>query len=427
MLRALRILPLVVFIAAAQAQDPAATARKALDAVLAGRYSEFLQASTSDVQKDLPEASLAKIADTLKAHGAVQSVGQAQAQKNGPNTAVVIPVKFASRSVNFRFIVNSSGLIAGFFVLPGEIAWQRPAYSKPDTFTERAVTVGDGEWKLPGTLTVPNGAGPFPAVVLVHGSGPNDRDETIGATKMFKDLAEGLASRGIVVLRYEKRTKAYASRVAGMKRYTLHEETIEDAVKATALARAQKEVDPKRVFVLGHSLGGYAAPRIAEEDPQLAGLILMAANSRHLEDLVVEQVQSQGGSARALETAKAIQAKVKSLDPGDEDGPAVLGAPVTYWLNLKDYDAPADAAKLTMPMLILQGERDYQVPMTDFNLWKSAVGKRSGVVTKSYPALNHLFVAGEGKSSAAEYAKPGHVAPEVIEDMAGFVTASRAH
>src|SRR5689334_23841112 len=108
MLRALRILPLVVFIAAAQAQDPAATARKALDAVLAGRYAEFLQGSTSDVQKDLPEPSLAKIADTLKAHGAVQSVEQAQVTKNGPNTAVVIPVKFTNRSVNFRFIINSS-------------------------------------------------------------------------------------------------------------------------------------------------------------------------------------------------------------------------------------------------------------------------------------------------------------------------------
>src|SRR5689334_24926073 len=99
MLRALRILPLVVFIAAAQAQDPAATARKALDAVLAGRYSELLQASTSDVQKDLPEASLAKIADTPKAHGAVQSVGQAQAQKTGPNPAVATPAKLARRAV----------------------------------------------------------------------------------------------------------------------------------------------------------------------------------------------------------------------------------------------------------------------------------------------------------------------------------------
>jgi dienelactone hydrolase len=238
---------------------------------------------------------------------------------------------------------------------------------------------------------------------------------------MFKDLAEGLASRGIVVLRYEKRTKQYAGRMASMPRYTLHDETVEDAVKAAALLRTQTGVDPKRVFVIGHSLGGYAAPRIGAEDPQLAGLILMAGNARHVEDLVVDQVQSQGGNAKTMESAKAVQAKVKSLEHGDEDSPAVLNSPVSYWLDLKDYDPVSDAAKIAMPMLILQGDRDFQVTMKDFALWKAGLSKSNGVVMKSYPALNHFFVPGEGKSSTAEYAKPGHVSPEVIEDIAGFV------
>jgi fermentation-respiration switch protein FrsA (DUF1100 family) len=132
-------------------------------------------------------------------------------------------------------------------------------------------------------------------------------------------------------------------------------------------------------------------------------------------------VQTLGGTAKALENAKAIQAKVKSLEPGDEASPAVLNAPPSYWLDLKDYDPVADAAKLAMPMLILQGERDYQVTMKDFELWKSGLARRQGVVMKSCPALNHLFVAGEGKSTSAEYTKPGHVAPEVIEDIAAFV------
>jgi hypothetical protein len=206
-----------------------------------------------------------------------------------------------------------------------------------------------------------------------------------------------------------------------MKMFTLHDEVVEDALKAVALMRTQQGVDPKKVFIIGHSLGGYAAPRIAQEDPTIAGLILLAGNARHLEDLVVDQVETLGGTAKALDNAKAIQAKVKSLEPGDEASPAVLGAPATYWLDLKDYDPVGDAAKLSMPMLILQGERDYQVAMKDFNLWKAGVGKRPGVVMKSYPALNHLFVAGEGKSTSAEYAKSGHVAPEVIDDIANFV------
>ena len=422
MKRALRIFPLLACLLAAQtAQDPAAIARKALDAVLGGRYSEFLQMSSADIQKDLPEPALVKIGEQFKVLGAVQNIGAPQTTKIGPNTAVVIPVKFASRNTNFRFLINSSGVVTQFVQLPGEISWQRPPYSKPDSFTERALTVGEGEWKLPGTLTVPNGSGPFPAVVLVHGSGPNDRDETVGASKMFRDLAEGLGSRGIAVLRYEKRTRVYGPRVAAMTKFTLEDETVADAVKGAALLRSQPFVDGKRVFVLGHSLGGYAAPRIAAEDVRLGGLILMAANARHLEDLVVDQVTSQGGSPKALENAKAIQAKVKSLEPGDEDSPAVMNAPVTYWLDLKEYNPVADAAKLGMPILILQGERDFQVTMADFGMWKAGLGKDKAVTLKSYPALNHIFVAGEGKSTAAEYAKPGHVAPEVIDDIAAFI------
>jgi dienelactone hydrolase len=413
---------LLSFLIAAQpAADPAATARKALDAVLGAKYADFSRMCTAELQKDLPEANLAKIGDQIKTFGAVDKIDNPQTNKIGANTVVVFPVHFAAQNINFRMLINTSGQVSGFFMLPGEMVWKRPEYSKPDAFTERAVTVGEGEWKLPGTLTIPNGSGPFPGVVLVHGSGPNDRDETVGGTKVFKDLAEGLASRGIAVLRYEKRTKLYGPKVASMKTFTLHDETVEDALKAVALMRTQQGVDPKRVFVLGHSLGGYAAPRIGQEDAQIAGLILMAGNARHLEDLVVDQVQSLGGAGKALDNAKAIQAKVKSLEPGDEASPAVLGAPATYWLDLKDYDPVADAAKLGMPMLILQGERDYQVGMKDFEMWKAGVGKSKGVVMKSYPALNHLFVTGEGKSTSAEYAKPGHVAAEVVEDIAAFV------
>jgi fermentation-respiration switch protein FrsA (DUF1100 family) len=122
-----------------------------------------------------------------------------------------------------------------------------------------------------------------------------------------------------------------------------------------------------------------------------------------------------------LDRAKDLQVKVKKLETADEDSPALGGLPVSYWVDLRDYNPAAEAKKLAIPILILQGERDYQVTMTDFGLWKSAVGSAKGVVMKSYPALNHLFVAGEGKSMPAEYAKPGHVAPAVIEDIAKFV------
>jgi fermentation-respiration switch protein FrsA (DUF1100 family) len=132
-------------------------------------------------------------------------------------------------------------------------------------------------------------------------------------------------------------------------------------------------------------------------------------------------LQLVGAAPGAIEQAKEVVAKVKKLEPGDGSGPAILGAPPTYWLDLKGYNPAEKAKTLNLPMLILQGERDYQVSMKDFDLWKAAVGGGKGVVMKSYPALNHLFVAGVGKSLPAEYAKPGHVAVEVVDEIAAFV------
>jgi uncharacterized protein len=421
-IRALSVLPLLsVLLAAQPSPDPTALARKALDHVLAGQYADFLQMSTADVQKSLPEAEMAKLGAMIKTYGALEKIGDPNTLKSGPNSIVVFPARFAAQNINFRIIINASGQVSGFFQLPGGVNWQRPEYSKPDTFKERDVTVGEGEWKLPGTLTVPVGAGPFPAALLIHGSGPNDRDETVGGAKVFKDLAEGLASRGIVVLRYEKRSMQYRARVASIVKLTVQEETVDDAVKAISLLRSLPEVNGSKIFVIGHSLGAYVAPRIAEADGKLAGLVLMAGNVRPLEDLLVEQAEYMGIKGDQLERSKALQAKVKKLEPADEDSPALGGLPVSYWLDLKDYDPAAAAKKLGIPMLILQGERDYQVTMTDFALWKAAVGNSKGVVMKSYPALNHLFVAGAGKSMPAEYGKPGHVAPAVIDDIAKFI------
>jgi uncharacterized protein len=403
------------------APDAAATTRKALDLLMAGRYAELAPLFTAEMQKAYPEPGLAKLGQQIKSFGAMGRVDDPTVQKNGATTIVVYPIHFEKQNLNVRYIVNAQGLINGMFLLPGEAAWQRPAYSKPDTFAERAVTIGADEWKLPGTLTVPNGAGPFPGIVLVHGSGPNDRDETVGGTKIFRDLAEGLASRGIAVLRYEKRTMQYRSKVAGMHGMTVGEESVEDAARAAALLREQKEIDPKRVYVLGHSLGGYVAPRIAEEDGKLAGLILLAANARPLEDLILEQAEYIGVPAKDLEGIRTAVKRVKALEPGDADAPPLLGMPATYLLDLKGYDPVAFAKKLSIPMLVLHGERDFQSTMKDFGMWRTGLAGSRNVVFHSYPALNHFFVAGEGKSTEAEYKKPGHVDAQIIDEIAKWI------
>src|SRR5579872_7397665 len=212
----------------AQSQDSAAIARKAVDLLLAQKYADLEQMITPAYRTANTQTDLGKLGTQISTWGAVEEIGKPSVQEMGPVSIVIIPVKFASRAIDVQMSVNASGQVSAPLLRPGQTPWQPPAYAKTGAFKERAVTIGD-QWKLPGTLTVPVGAGPFPAVVLVHGYGPNDRDETVGGNKMFRDLAEGLASRGIAVLRYEKRTKLFLARMAA-KPYTVDDETVDDAL-----------------------------------------------------------------------------------------------------------------------------------------------------------------------------------------------------
>jgi hypothetical protein len=95
--------------------------------------------------------------------------------------------------------------------------------------------------------------------------------------------------------------------------------------------------------------------------------------------------------------------------------------PAPYWLDLKGYDAPAEAKKLSIPTMVLQGDRDFQVIPKEFDAWKAGLAGRRDAVFKDYPSLNHYFITGQGKSNEQEYHKPGHVAPEAIDDIAKFI------
>lgn len=308
-----------------------------------------------------------------------------------------------------------------------------PAYVDVNLFYEQDVTVGAGEWALPGTLTLPAGPGPFPAVVLVHGSGPNDRDETIGPNKPFRDLAWGLACRGVSVLRYEKRTKQHAARFTAdlLATLTVKEETIDDALLAVACLRGTPDIDPNQVYVLGHSLGGYLLPRIGAADPNIAGLISMAGPMRPLEDLVLEQVAyiaaldgAVSRAEQALLDALAVQAALVKDPNLSIDMPASswpLGVPASYWLDLQGYRPAEDANSLNMPMVFLQGGRDYQVTLVDLEGWRSTLGSREDVEFRVYPDLNHAFIPGTGPCTPAEYDVPGHVAEEVVVDVAAWI------
>jgi hypothetical protein len=189
--------------------------------------------------------------------GPFQTILACQAVERGENYIVTVSCQFEKAPMDIHVVFNQSGQIAGLNYQPAPTAslYNPPAYIHTDAFHETEVTVGNGKWALPATLSMPEGAGPFAAVVLVHGSGPQDRDETIGPNKPFRDLAWGLASQGIIVLRYEKRTKVHAKKFTSemISRITVQEEVIDDALSAVQLLRQTPGIDPGRIYVLGHS------------------------------------------------------------------------------------------------------------------------------------------------------------------------------
>jgi dienelactone hydrolase len=422
---------------ASSSADYEAMARDVIASLAAGQFDKVQAQLAPQDAAALDAAKLgAAWAQITGMAGSYKSAKHAQVSETQGLHVVRMTCDFESATVPATVAFDSNGKIAGLrFGMPQtKTPWTPPDYAHPDSFAEQSVTVGDDPHKLTGTLTLPKGKGPFAAVVLVQGSGPHDQDETIGPNKPFKDLAWGLATDGVAVLRYNKRTFQYPESFKGQ--FTVEQETDEDARAAVALLAARPEIDPKHVYVAGHSLGAMLAPRIAKGDPQVAGIILMAGNTRPLEDLIVEQVKYQVGLAgaptpegqKAIADAEKIAAAMRDPNLKPDQMVSIMGAqvPGSYVLDLRTYNPAETASGLKIPILVMQGARDCQVRMADYEGWKKALAGDPIADFKLYPNLYHLFIPVPASdttalSSPADYDQPGHVAPEVISDAATWI------
>lgn len=408
----------------AHAASPEQTASRLLDHLQADDIAAAEAMFTPELAKDVPQARLQSLWQQL---GGLKSRGPVRVEEQHGISTVLQQLQLGSGPVNVAISVDAQGRVAGLFFQPVQPPVPPPPPVPADaTYRESEVQIDNGKGALPGTLAMPAGKGPFPAVVLVHGSGPQDRNVTIGPNRPFLEVARGLAAQGIAVLRYEKRTRARPQDFSGD--FTVDDEVTDDAVAALALLASTPEIDARHLYVIGHSQGGMVAPRIASRSGKVAGVVLWSAPARSLLDLMPEQHryifnldgQISPEEQAVLDRLDTQIAAARSDQPTDR-ATLPLGLPSHYWRSLEQVNPVADAKALSQPILVLHGGRDFQVIDTDWKLWSQALSGKATL--HRYSQLNHLGIAGEGPSSLEEYRHPGHVDATLINDVARWIKA----
>ena len=407
-------------------EDAARTGERFVQFLIDGKFDDAAAMFDETMRTAMPVDKLRQTWDQLAVtHGPFRSKGEAIVAPYLQNNLVFVHCRFERSRIRTRIVLNGEGRVAGLFFEPDPSAPPvKPKTVVIKPVTEREVTVGRGKWALPATFSTPLD-GPIRAgVVFVHGSGPQDRDASVGPNKPFRDLAWGLGPKGIAALRYEKRTKTYGAKYKG-RPITIDEEVIDDALLALDALRALPEMKNKPVFLIGHSLGAMLAPEIAARDGRLDGVILLAGVARPFEDVIIDQfkylgsLKKKAGAARDLAFIKAKMDALrnKTIDPNEN----LLGAPAGYWYDLCGRDAEVildHARSLECRILVLQGARDYQAKVEDFELFRTALKNHPNAEFKLFRFLNHIFARGRGKAVPGEYGRDTPVDPPVIELIA---------
>lgn len=305
---------------------------------------------------------------------------------------------------------------------------------------EEKIIIGENtQYPLNGLLTLPDDtAKPVPAVVFVHGSGASNMDEKVGKLTPFKDLAQGLARYGIASVRYDKRSFAHGFKMLRDKglEVTVKTETIDDAIMATELLRKDPRIDPERVFIIGHSMGGMLAPRIDAEGGNYAGLIIMAGSPRKLEEIILDQNEAALRSTKGFvnwivkkqvaKFAAMFDGMYKLSDAEAKKKKMGGGTTLYYFKEMGEHAAPAYLSSCEKPILIMQGEKDFQATAEkDFAAYKQLLAGRSNVTFRLYENLSHAFVPsvyGDIMKAKQEYNVEQHISEAVITDIANWIT-----
>ena len=369
----------------------------------------------------------------IKTNGKIVAIEKTEVDTQGCKMVTVTSIKTNNGKFLWYLYFDQAQYIERLEIDTFSDQWfYKPKTTVTSNYSKKEIVVESNPFiKLPGSLFLPNNLKKSPAVILVHGSGPHDRNQSMGKNKIFLDIALDLVQKGIAVLIYDKRTYVYQfNNPFSMDSMDYQTETVEDAVVAFNFLKKQTGVDTNSIFIAGHSQGALCAPLIAEGCKNLKGLILLAAPARSLLEILPEQLDYIASLKRNISETEeanfnALKWHVKNALKPDLNLKSKVSLPFNakpkYWLFDRNYKVCDEAKKLGMPMLLLQGGRDYNVVKKDYDLWLLAMSDKSNFKSVFYDDLDHLFFEGKGMAKPEDVLKPNHVSPKITEKIAEFV------
>lgn len=401
-----------------------------LEEFFSGQFGHFYEEAGEALKTDLPQTQAEQEWSVIFAQArAYRETLSTQAVPRDGKTEVQLITVHARYNLQTTFVYGEHDTVEA-------LSFQlKPLIVIPQSnerWEEIPITLGyDPDKPLNGMLTLPEHVQNPPIAILVHGSGPQGMDSLIGAAdnRPFADLAHGLADRGIASIRYDKRSYVYPEDVTDIETEYLYD--VKDAVR---FAMEEPRVDGDRLYLIGHSQGGMLSPKLAQDNPEFKGLVSLGGTLRRMEDIILEQHETMMAQDTTLteeeknshiSQIKEELQQVSGLSPESPDDrkELLLGYPVSYWISLNAIDSKKIAGELTIPMLILQGDNDFQVLYrTDFMLWQEVLKDRENVSFHHYPGLSHVFMPGSlERFDSSSYDPPANMDAQVIEDIAEWI------
>lgn len=393
-------------------------AEEAAKRLLAGEVEEVYAEFSDTLAKQLPLEILTVQIQQLAALNAYVKTLDVTSQTVDQYIVVDVFSELTSTNINTRISYTTEGKITGLYFANSPLT---PALLPG----EEEIQVG--EHALAGRLMLPENDN-APVVILIAGSGSHGMDGMLGkaGNAPLRDIALGLQKQGIATIRYDKRFYSNPQLAAQYPQLTIQDEVLDDVDWILENISTFKGIDPSRVYLLGHSLGGMLVPDIATRHPQIKGILSLAGSPRKLEVIMEEQLLAQIEAADMTPEEKeaqrsSIQKEMESIRAGDEKS-APFGVPFSYWKSLEASSAPAVISSLTQPFFVLQGTEDVQIYVDrDFEAWKDLLKNRDNVTFKLYDGLNHLFMKSVSDDPLEDYNTPNHVDEQVIGDIAQWI------